>query len=85
MNSLTILTIATMGALALAARYFHLDLVRERRRNARLRARIDELLDALDDDVELVTHLRMELAKSRHPAGSEQRRPALTIINGGAS
>lgn len=84
MNSLTILTIATMASLALAARYFHLDLVRERRRNARLRARIDELLDALDDDVELVAHLRMELAKSRHPAGSD-RRPALTIINGGAS
>ena len=84
MNSLTILTIAAMASLALAAHYFHLDLVRERRRNARLRARIDELLDALDDDVELVAHLRMELAKNRHPAGSE-RRPALTIINGGAS
>jgi len=69
MNSLTILTIATMGTLALAARYFHLDLVRERRRNARLRARIDELLDALDDALATITDLEAQVsAITRHPS-----------------
>lgn len=84
MNSLTILTVATMLALAASVRYYHLDLARERRRNARLVARIDELLDVLDEDVLTITDLRRQLAQDRHPAGKGTAR-AFTVIHGGAS
>lgn len=83
MNSLTILTVATLIALAASLRYLWLDLQNERRRNARLRHRIDELLDILDHDVVLITDMRRQMAIARHPAGKELR--GLTVIQGGAS
>lgn len=84
MNSLTILTVATVLALAASARYFYLDSARERRRTARLTARIDELLDVLDEDVTVITDLRRQLAQERHPAGKDVAR-SFTVIQGGAS
>lgn len=83
MNSLTILTVATLIALAASLRYLWLDLQHERRRNARLRRRVDELLDVLDHDVTLITDMRREMAIARHPAGKEMR--GFTVIQGGAS
>ena len=54
-----------------------------RPRNARLRRRVDELLDVLDHDVVLITDMRREMAIARHPAGKEMR--GFTVIQGGAS
>lgn len=81
MNGLTLLTIATLVAFALSARWLYLDLQRERRRNARLRARIDELLDVLDEDVITITRLRQQHAMDRHPSNVR----VLRVIDGGAS
>lgn len=84
MNSLTILAIATLLALGASARLFYLDYARECRRNDRLRRRIDELLDVLDEDVLTITELRRQIAQERHPAGRQPHR-AFTVIEGGAS
>lgn len=83
MNSLTILTVATLIGLAATARYFYLDYAREKRRRMRLERRVDELLDILDEDVITITQLRREIARDRHPAGRDL--PAFTVIKGGAS
>lgn len=71
MNSLTIIGVLTAVAAAWTIRAYHLDLARERRRVARLRAvnaglreRIDFYLDELDDSAVL---LEMA-ARDRHPS-----------------
>lgn len=85
MNSLTLLVIATMLALAATARHYYLDYVRERRRNARLRERVNELLDILDEDVVAITDLSRQLAVERHPATRASKARPFTVIEGGAS
>lgn len=82
MNGLTLLTIATFVALAAATHAFYRDLVREQRRNARLRYRIEELIDVIEDDVLEITQLRHALSAQRHPVGTG--RAQLTVIEGGA-
>ncbi len=71
MNGLTLLAALTAVAVAWTIRAYHLDLQRERRRVARLRAvnadlreRIEFLLDELDDHALLAA---LE-AKQRHPS-----------------
>jgi hypothetical protein len=71
MNSLGLLAVVTVLAVAWTLRAYHLDLQRERRRVARLRAvnadlreRVEFLLDELDDQA-LIAQLE---AKHRHPS-----------------
>lgn len=81
MNSLGILTIATLIAAAITMRYFWLDLEREKRRNARLRRDIKRYLDDLDEATLLIDELVTAQIKQRHPAHA---RPQLAVIDGGA-
>lgn len=84
MNSLGLLTIATLVTLALACRYFALDAARERRRSARLASDVERLYDALDDATEIIARQSRENAQLRHPATQGSSRPVLTVIDGGA-
>lgn len=63
-NALELLTVGLLLSLAFACRYLWLDLARERRRNARLRDRVDELLDELD----IATAVIFDESRRRHPA-----------------
>jgi hypothetical protein len=63
-NALELLTIGLIVTLIVACRYLWLDLARERRRNARLRDRCEELLDELD----ITTAVIFEESKRKHPA-----------------
>lgn len=82
MNSLTLLTIATMATLAISARYFWLDLDRERRRNRRLLRDLAYYRDELQAARELIEDLDLTDAIARHPANGSPAR--LSVIQGGA-
>ena len=79
MNSLGILTIATLIAAAITLRYFWLDLEREKRRNARLRRDVAHYRDELEVARELIEDLDLNEAIARHPAHG---RAHLRVING---
>lgn len=80
MNSLGILTIATLIAAAIAMRYFWLDLEREKRRNTRLRRDVAYYRDELQVARQLIEDLDLTDAIARHPAHG---RPYLAVIDGG--
>ena len=74
-NALELLTIGLIVSLIVACRTLWLDLARERRRNARLRNRCDELLDELD----ITTAVIFEESKRNH--SDFQNR--LLVVKGG--
>ena len=74
-NALELLTIGLIVSLIVACRTLWLDLARERRRNARLCARVDDLLDDLD----ATTAVIYEESRRRHPANGNR----LTLVKGG--
>lgn len=74
-NALELLTIGLIVSLIVACRTLWLDLARERRRNARLRDRVDSLLDELD----ITTAVIYEESRRRHPSNGNR----LTLVKGG--
>ena len=82
MNSLGILTIATLIAAAITMRYFWMDLEREKRRNRRLRQDVAHYRDELQAARELIEDLDLNDAIARHPANVSPAR--LSVIQGGA-
>ena len=80
-------TAIAVGALSLlllvVIRHYERDIERQRRRADRAEAKVERLLDELDGVTRDLDGL-LDAAIRRHPANTP-RKPALSIISGGAS